>query len=156
MYSRDEIFEMLENLKQDICSSMTGEISYYLNMHAIFVQLLLHEADKLKVVLKAETAQVQNMKNIEEMNQFITTVFSSTLPTEFGKGNVISKLSSISTTQNLINDFENLKHEHEMLKQNNGILKNQNNMLVDENQNLKNTADSYAKDFNLLRNKISV
>ena len=111
---------------------------------AIFIQLLLHDADEKKVSLSVETSQVQNLANVNEMKQFVSQLMSTNLP-EYGKGNIISKLGSISKTQNLINDYESLKHEHEMLKQNLNILKIQNEMLVKENKNLeentKNTSD---------------
>lgn len=89
------------------------------------------------------------------MNEFIKTVIKSNIP-EFGKSNVLSKLGSITKTQNLINDFEQLKHDHEMLNQNFGILKNQNELLIRENKNLESSANNYSQEVNNLREQIMV
>jgi hypothetical protein len=127
----------------------------YLLFLAIFVQLLLHKADEHKVTLNVETSQVQNFQNVNEMNEFIKTVIKSNIP-EFGKSNVISKLGSITKTQNLINDYEQLKHDHEILNQNFGILKNQNELLVRENKNLESSANNYSQEVKNLREQILV
>jgi hypothetical protein len=37
MYSQDDLQELFENLKQNITSTMNGEISYYLNMNGKFL-----------------------------------------------------------------------------------------------------------------------
>lgn len=123
---------------------------------AIFVQLLLHDADRTGTVLKVETSQVQNMQNITEMNQFISSLNSSSLPTDFGKSNVISKLNSITKTQNLISDYEKLKYDYEMLKQNFNIVKNQNDMLIKENNNLDGNSKNYFAEIENLRAQLKV
>jgi FtsZ-binding cell division protein ZapB len=116
---------------------------------------LLHNADQKKVTLCVETSQVQNLENVNEMNEFVKCVLSSNIP-EFGKSNVISKLGSISKTQNLINDFEQLKHDYEMLKQNFNIIKNQNDMLVQENKNIQNSSCNYSDEIKSLRDQLMV
>ena len=69
----------------------------YLIKTAIFIQLLLHQADKANVTLKVETSQVQNLKNIQEMNEFVNMIDQPTLPSTLGqKANLVSKLASIS------------------------------------------------------------
>lgn len=88
------------------------------------------------------------------MNEFIKTIGQPLKPSDYGKQNIISKLSSITKTQNLINDHEQLKHEYEMLHQNYGVLKNQNDMLIKENQNLEANSKGYSEEVNELRNKI--
>jgi hypothetical protein len=94
------------------------------------------------------------MKNINEMNEFVSSLMGANLP-EFGKKNSISKLGSISKTQNLIDDYESLKHEHEMLNQNLSILKMQNELLVKENKNLQEMKGN-SEEVNLLRDKLIV
>jgi hypothetical protein len=121
---------------------------------AIFIQLLLHSADEKNTILSVETSQVQNMKNINEMNQFVSSIMGVNIP-EFGKKNSISKLGSISKTQNLIDDFESLKHEHEMLNQNLSILKMQNELLVKENKNLQEIKGN-SDEVKVLREKLIV
>ena len=44
MYSKDETNELFEKVQDYIKSAMEQEIGYYLNMNAIMVQLLLHDA----------------------------------------------------------------------------------------------------------------
>jgi hypothetical protein len=118
--------------------------------------LLLHDADKHNLSLKVETAQVENLKNVKEMDEFIKGVTTINLPNEFGKHNIISKLSSISSTQNLISDFETLKHEYEILSENYKIIKNQNEMLIKENQNLNFNSKTYSEEVNSLRDQVTV
>lgn len=96
------------------------------------------------------------MQNVNEMNEFIKSINTISLPTDIGKSNVISKLGSISKTQNLISDFESLKHEHQMLNQNYQILKNQNEMLIKENKNLESSALQYSEEVNNLRDQLMV
>ena len=120
------------------------------------MQLLLHEADRNKVSLRVETAQVQNLKNVNEMNEFVKSITATNLPSEFGKPSVLSKLGSITKTQNLINDFEQLKHDFEILSQNYNILKNQNDLLVKENKNLELSSNNYSQENNSLREQLMV
>lgn len=155
MYSNEDISQMFDNLKDNVTANTDNEISYYLNMNAIFVQLLLHQADEQKVGLKVETSQVQNMKNVNEMDEFVKSL-SQTLPNSFGKQNVISKLNSITKTQNLINDFEQLKNEHEVLKEEYHMMKNKNEMLVNEVQNLQAESQKQEQEINSLRAQIKV
>lgn len=172
MFSKKEVIDILEVIKEKITFEMDKEISYYLNMNgiiitiknnicilftfsliiAIFMQLLLHNADKNKVTLSVEISQVQNLENVNEMNEFVKSL---TTP-EVGKSNNISKLNSISKTQNLINDFEQLKHDYEILKQNFNIIKNQNDMLIQENKNIQNNSEGYSEEIKSLRDQIMV
>lgn len=68
MYSQSDILEMIENLSNIITKNMENELDYYVNMNgkkclilAVYVQLLLQDAEKLNITLKAETSQVQNL-----------------------------------------------------------------------------------------------
>lgn len=96
------------------------------------------------------------MQNVSEMNEFIKSITASSLPSEFGKSNVLSKLGSISKTQNLINDFESLKYEYEILYNNFNILKNQNELLIQENKNLQSSSNHYSEEVNGLRDQLMV
>ncbi len=104
MYTKDDVLDLFEKLKSSLDSIANTEISYHTNMNgindlnkAIFIQLLLHQADRANVTLKVETSQVQNLKNVQEMNEFVNMMDTPSLPTSLGqKGNVVSKLSSIT------------------------------------------------------------
>lgn len=89
------------------------------------------------------------------MNEFVKSLITPNLP-EFGKSNNISKLNSISKTQNLINDFEQLKHDYEIIKQNFNIIKNQNDMLIQENKNIQNNSACNSEEIKSLRDQIMV
>jgi len=95
MYGKDDIDEMFVKIQEYIQKSMDKEIGYYLNMNAIFVQLLLHNAEKQTVTLQVETSQVENMNNINEMNEFINQLSNLTLP-DNKNSNKLGKLDSIS------------------------------------------------------------
>lgn len=151
MYSNDDINEMFNKIKDEIHSSMEKEISYYLNMNAIFVQLLLHDAENQTVTLQVETSQAENMTNMKEMNQFIDSLSNLTLPDTKGQ---TSKLSSISNTVNLINDYETLKHDYDILNENVVILKKQNEMLLNENNALNANSKASTETINQLRKQI--
>ena len=73
MYTKDDVLELFDKLKTNIDTVSSTEITYHINMNgniynliliAIFIQLLLHQADKNNVTLKVETSQVQNIKNV--------------------------------------------------------------------------------------------
>jgi len=123
---------------------------------AILVQLLLHDAEFNKINLKVEISQIQNLKNVNEMNEFIKSITGNNLPTDLGRQSVMSKLGSISKTQNLINDYEQLSHESEMLQQNYNILKNQNELLIKENQNLQENGNLISREVDELRKRLKV
>lgn len=123
---------------------------------AILVQLLLHDAESNKINLKIEMSQIQNLKNVNEMNEFIKSITGQNLPTELGKQSMMSKLESISKTQNLISDYEQLSHEYEMLQQNFKILKNQNELLIKENQNLQENGNLISKEVDEMRKRLKV
>jgi len=89
------------------------------------------------------------------MNEFVKSLITPNLP-EVGKSNNVSKLNSISKTQNLINDFEQLKHDYEILKQNFNIIKNQNDMLIQENKNIQNNSEGYSEEIKSLRDQLMV
>lgn len=152
MYSNDDITEMFNKIKDDIHNSMEKEISYYLNMNAIFVQLLLHDAENQTVTLQVETSQVENMTNMEEMNQFIESLSNLSLPESKGQA---SKLNSISNTVNLINDYETLKHDYDILNEKVEILKKQNEMLMNENNALNENSKASTDTINNLRKQIT-
>ncbi len=68
MYSREDIKEMLDDLKDKINKKTEDEINYYLNMSgillfysAVYVQLLYHEVERNNLNIKVETSQVENM-----------------------------------------------------------------------------------------------
>jgi hypothetical protein len=68
MYSKADVIEMFEKLKDLVSTNMENELAYYINMNCkllynigIYVQLLFHDADSQKVGLKVETSQVQNL-----------------------------------------------------------------------------------------------
>jgi hypothetical protein len=90
------------------------------------------------------------------MSEFIKSITAQNLPSELGKQSAISKLGSISKTQNLINDYEQLRHEFDMLQQNYSILKNQNELLVKENQNLQENGNLISKEVDDLRKGLKV
>ena len=102
-------------------------------------------------------SQIQNLTNINEMDEFIKSITGQNKSSEFlGKHNTISKLSSISKTQNLISEYEQVKYEFEMLQQNFNILKNQNELLMKENSNLQDNGNLYSKEIEELRNRLKV
>jgi hypothetical protein len=102
-------------------------------------------------------SQIQNLANINEMDEFIKSITGQNKSSEvLVKQNTLSKLSSISKTQNLISDYEQVKHEYEMLQQNFNILKNQNELLGKENSNLQKNGNLYSKEIEELRNRMKV
>ena len=152
MFSRDDVDDMFSKIEGYIKQSMDKEIGYYLNMNAVFVQLLLHDAEKQTITLQVETAQIENMSNIENMNDFISSLSNLNLPDTQNKS--IGKLSSISNTSELIENYETLKHDYDILNEKVNILNNKNEMLSNENNNLNNNIQENNNTINQLRNQI--
>lgn len=90
------------------------------------------------------------------MKEFIDSLENKGVSGEYGKSNIINKLGSFSSTQNLISDFEVLKNEYDLLKQNFDTLKAQNELLIKENQNLQKVSNDYSEEIDSLMKKISV
>jgi len=153
MYGKDDIDEMFVKIQEYIQKSMDKEIGYYLNMNAIFVQLLLHNAEKQTVTLQVETSQVENMNNINEMNEFINQLSNLTL-SDNKNGSKLGKLDSISSTVNLIENYETLKHDNDILNERNKILENKIELIQNENTNLNNINSQNSKEIETLRNEI--
>ena len=152
MFSRDDVDDMFSKIEGYIKQSMDKEIGYYLNMNAVFVQLLLHDAEKQTITLQVETAQIENMSNIENMNDFISSLSNLTLSDNQNKS--LGKLSSISNTSELIENYETLKHDYDILNEKVNILNNKNEMLSNENNNLNNNIQENNNTINQLRNQI--
>ena len=135
MYSKDDTIDLFEKVQDHIKSAMAQEIGYFLNMNAIMVQLLLHDAEKQKTNLQCEVSQIENMQNMKEMNEFIGSLNSLNIDTG-SKSKSLGKLGSISSIEGLIKENEIMKHDYDMLNQQHEILKNQSLMLSNENKNL--------------------
>ena len=136
MYSKDDILDFFEKVKDQIRSSMNKEIGYFLNMNAIMVQLLLHDAEKQTISLQVEVSQIENIQNMKEMNDFISSSSNLTFESNVPEKKALEKLGSISSVESLIQDNENLKHNNDILNQQIEILNNKIEMLTTENENL--------------------
>ncbi len=153
MFSRDDVDDMFTKIQGYVKQSMDKEIGYYLNMNAVFVQLLLHEAEKQTVTSKVETAQIENMSNIEQMNDFISSLSNLTLQDSNNNGS-LGKLGSVKNTTNLIENYETLKHDYDILNEKVQILTNKNEMLSNENNNLNKNIQENNSTIHQLRNQI--
>ena len=154
MYSKDEIGELFEKVQDYIKSAMEQEIGYYLNMNAIMVQLLLHDAENKKVNLKCEISQIENMENMKEMNQFINSLNKLNVDVGSSKMKSLGKLGSISSIESLIKENEIMKNNNEILTHQIEILNNKNQMLTTENENLSNQNRENNQDILILRKEI--
>ena len=151
MFSKEDVEELFNKFKDYVYDKSYREMSDYLSMNAIFVQLLLHDAEKQTVTLQAETAQMESMKNMQEINKFIASISDLTLPdSKTGVG----KLGSISNVANLIDNYESLKHDYELLNQKVDMLTNQNNMLIQQNNNLQKNSTKDTEIVAKLQNEI--
>ena len=153
MFSRDDVDDMFTKIQGYVKQSMDKEIGYYLNMNAVFVKLLLHDAEKQIVTLKVETAQIENMSNIEQMNDFISSLSNLTLQ-DSNNNNTLGKLGSVKNTTNLIENYETLKHDYDILNEKVQILTNKNEMLSNENNNLNKNIQENNTTIHQLRNQI--
>lgn len=151
MFSKEDVEDLFSSFKDYIYDKSYREMSDYLSMNAIFVQLLLHDAETQTVTLQAETSQMESMKNMQEINKFISSITDLTLPdTKTGVG----KLGSISNVANLIDNYESLKSDYELLSQKVETLTNQNNMLVQQNRDLQKNSSKDTDTVTKLQNEI--
>ena len=154
MYSKDEACELFEKVQDYIKSAMEQEIGYYLNMNAIMVQLLLHDAENKKVNLQCEVSQIENMENMKEMNQFIHSLNQLNVDISNSKMKSLGKLGSISSIEGLIKENEIMKNNTDILNHQIEVLNNKNQMLTTENQNLTNHIRENNQDILTLRKQI--
>jgi hypothetical protein len=136
MLSKEDTLDLFDKVQDHIKSAMAQELGYFLNMNAIMVQLLLHDAEKQKTNLQCEISQIENMQNMKEMNEFINSLNSLNIDTNVGKNKSLGKLGSISSIEGLIKENEIMKHDYDILNQQVEILNNQKQMLSNENNNL--------------------
>ena len=136
MFSKDDTLDLFDRVQDHIKSAMAQELGYFLNMNAIMVQLLLHEAEKQKTNLQCEISQIENMQNMKEMNEFINSLSNLNIDANIGKNKSLGKLGSISSIEGLIKEDEIMKHNNDILNQQFEILNNKNQMLSTENDNL--------------------
>jgi len=154
MYSKDEACELFEKVQDYIKSAMEQEIGYYLNMNAIMVQLLLHDAESKKVNLQCEVSQIENMENMKEMNQFIHSLNQLNVDISNSKMKSLGKLGSISSIEGLIKENEIMKNNTDILNHQIEVLNNKNLMLTTENQNLTNHIRENNQDILTLRKQV--
>ena len=154
MYSKDETYELFEKVQDYIKSAMEQEIGYYLNMNAIMVQLLLHDAESKKINLHCEVSQVENMENIKEMNQFINSLNKLNVDVGNSKMKSLGKLGSFSIIESLIKENEIMKNNSDILNHQIEVLNNKNQMLTTENENLTNHIRENNQDILSLRKQI--
>ena len=154
MYSKDETNELFEKVQDYIKSAMEQEIGYYLNMNAIMVQLLLHDAEIKKIQLQCEVSQIENMENMKQMNQFINSLNKLNIDINNSKIKSLGKLGSISSIEGLIKENEIMKNNSDILNHQVEVLNNKNQMLTAENQNLFNQIRENNKDISALRKQV--
>ena len=154
MYSKDEAYELFEKVQDYIKSAMEQELGYYLNMNAIMVQLLLHDAESKKMNLQCEVSQIENMDNMKEMNQFIHSLNKLNIDVSNSKMKSLGKLGSISSIEGLIKENEIMKNNTDILNHQIEVLNNKNQMLTTENQNLTDQIRENNQDILTLRKQI--
>lgn len=133
-------------MKEHFNKNVQGELNYFTNLSALFVQFLFHDAENKKQTLQIELSQIENMNNMQQMNDLVNMITSPVnLKENSGKG----KLSSVSSTAKLIEDLDYLTDRYKLLETEHENLQNKCNMLMKENQNLinqaKNNSDTEIK-----------
>ena len=136
MYSKDDTLDLFEKVQDHIKSAMAQELGYFLNMNAIMVQLLLHDAEKQKTNLQCEISQIENMQNMKEMNEFINSLNNLNISNYNKNNKSLGKLGSISSIEGLIKENELMKHDNDLLNQQVETLNKKSQMLTNENDNL--------------------
>lgn len=172
MFTQSDVIDMFATLKDAVNKNIDTELTYYLNMNGnytpSYMQPFLSSCCFMTLKTRVCNCQLKLLKskicnnpfhsrqNIQEMNDFVKNIAGSSLPSDFNKTNAVSKLGSISKTQDLINDHEQLKHEFDLLKQELNILKSQNQMLATENDNLNTSGKQHISELDSLRQKMKV
>ena len=154
MYSKEETCELFTKVQDYIKSAMEQEIGYYLNMNAIMVQLLLHDAENKKINLSCEVSQIENMENMKEMNQFIHSLNKLNVDISNSKMKSLGKLGSISSIEGLIKENEIMKNNTNILNHQIEVLNNKNQMLTTENENLLIHNQEKNQEISALRKQI--
>lgn len=144
---------MLNDFQEKFKSSIQGELNYFTNLSAVYTQLVFHNAETKNVILDIETSQAENMNNMKQMNDLVELMSSSNIPDIDAKKG-IGKLSSISSTQNLISDYEELLQTNKFISTELENLKQKTQILSEENYNLKTRNEEFAQEMNSMSDKI--
>lgn len=154
VYNAKDLKNIFSNFEESIKSLITDEIGYFTSLQMVYLQLIFHSAEEKKITLNAETSQVENINNINQINDLIKMI-TSTIPSyDFGKKTNVGKLSSVSNTQQLINDFEELKEKYEFLLNEHDVIKTQNSLLIKENENMKVNSSQFNKEIASMSSQI--
>lgn len=145
---------MIWQMKEHFNKNVQGELNYFTNLSALFVQFLLHDAESKKQTLQIELSQIENMNNMKQMDDLVNMI---TTPVNMKDTSGKGKLSSISSTAKLIEDLDYLTDKYKLLETEHENLNNKCNMLMKENQNLINQAKNNSDiEIKSLMNKINL
>jgi hypothetical protein len=147
--------EMLDQLDTQFKKSVEGELNYFTNLSSVYIQLLFHNAEKKSFILDIETSQVENMHNLKQMNELIALINTPSIPINLSGKKAVGKLGSITSTQDLINDYEELLQNYKLLNNDLENLKQKNLFLSEENLNLKDNNDQLSKQINSMSNQVN-
>lgn len=111
---------LTRGLEDEVVSTFREELDRFYKMSGVFVQMLLHDAEKQDANINAEVSFMENYKALEEIKQFEEEKEALTLPSMVNK---VSKMASKLPT--LLDKDENKQ------------LQLQNKQLMTENESLK-------------------
>ena len=119
VFTRNDVESIFKRIYDEVTETYRNELDRFYKMSGVFVQMLLHDAEKQKANLSAEVSFMENYKALEEIKQFEESKEDSILSLK-GMVNKMSKmgskLPSLIDKKNESEDSKSLAAENEALK----------------------------------------
>mmetsp|Transcript_19146 Transcript_19146/g.18794 ORF Transcript_19146/g.18794 Transcript_19146/m.18794 type:complete len:183 (-) Transcript_19146:301-849(-) len=120
VFTKADVEGIFSKIEEEVVSTFRDELDRFYKMSGVFVQMLLHDAEKQDANINAEVSFMENYKALEEIKQFEEEKEALSLPSMVNK---VSKMASKLPT--LLDKDENKQ------------LQFQNKQLMTENESLK-------------------
>lgn len=114
VFTRKDVEGIFKKIEDEVITTYRNELDRFYKMSGVFVQMLLHDAEKQDANLSAEVSFMENYKALEEIKQF-----EEEKEDAFSLPSMVNKMSKMaSKLPTLLDKDENkiLASENEMLK----------------------------------------
>lgn len=157
VFTRNDVEAIFKKIYDDVSSTYRNELDRFYKMSGVFVQMLLHDAEKQSANLNAEVSFMENYKALEEIKQFEEnkeeTVLS--LPSMVNKmSKMASKLPSLLDKKKDEEDLKTLSDENKSLKQKIAFQEQKLIKVLQEKSGLSSDLQSKASESDKLKSEL--
>ena len=97
LFSRQDFDRIMDKMNEEVVECVQGELENFYRMAAVFLQMVLFEAEEQAVTLNADTKLMDNIKAINEMRD-LESMDSASLGSK--RSNVNSRLPALGAKAN--------------------------------------------------------